>query len=91
MLCPIIINSNTIERTVHASCYLGLGLTLCYIVLKYLGKAATNWIIKISKHDVQTIAFLCIFCRKCCKSDIAIGLVLQYNCNHKNTNINFGV
>ena len=49
----------------------------------HLGKATTNWIIKISKHDVQTIAFLCIFCKKCCKSDIAIGLVLQYNCNHK--------
>ena len=64
MLCPIVINSNTIERTMHASCYLGLGLTLCYIVLEYLGKATTNWIIKISKHDVQTIAFLCIFFAK---------------------------
>ena len=31
MLRPIIFNSNTIELTVHTSCYLGLGLTLCYM------------------------------------------------------------
>ena len=30
MLCPIIFNSNTIELTVHTSCYCGLRLTLCY-------------------------------------------------------------
>ena len=30
MSCPIIFNSNTIELTVHTSCYLGLRLTLCY-------------------------------------------------------------
>ena len=30
MLCPTIFNSNTIELTVHTSCYLGLGLILCY-------------------------------------------------------------
>ena len=30
MLCPIIFNGNTIEITVHTSCYLGLKLTLCY-------------------------------------------------------------
>ena len=29
MLCPIIFNSNTIELTVHTSCYC-LELTLCY-------------------------------------------------------------
>ena len=29
MLCPIKSNSNTIELTVHISCYLGLRLTLC--------------------------------------------------------------
>ena len=28
MLCPIIFNSNTIELTVHNSCYFGLRLTL---------------------------------------------------------------
>ena len=31
VLCPIIFNSNTIELTLHASCYLGLRLTLCYV------------------------------------------------------------
>ena len=30
MLCPIYSNSNTIELTVHTSCYWGLELTLCY-------------------------------------------------------------
>ena len=29
MLYPIIFNSNTIELTMHTSCYLGLRLTLC--------------------------------------------------------------
>ena len=32
MSCPIIINSNTIELNVHTSCYVGLRLTLCYLV-----------------------------------------------------------
>ena len=32
MSCPIIFNSNTIELTVHTSCYWGLRLTLCYSV-----------------------------------------------------------
>ena len=31
MFCPIINNSNTIELTVHTSCYLSLRLTLCYM------------------------------------------------------------
>ena len=30
MSCPIISKSNTIELTVHTSCYCGLRLTLCY-------------------------------------------------------------
>ena len=32
MLCPIIFNRNTIEITVHTSCYCGLKLTLCYLL-----------------------------------------------------------
>ena len=32
MLCPIIINSNTIEPTVHTSCYLG-GLTYSVLLI----------------------------------------------------------
>ena len=31
MSCPILIKSNTIELTVHTSCYCGLRLTLCEI------------------------------------------------------------
>ena len=31
--CPIIFDSNTIELTVHTSCYFGLRLTLCYMDL----------------------------------------------------------
>ena len=31
MLCPIKFKSNSIELTMHASCYLGLRLTLCYM------------------------------------------------------------
>ena len=30
LFCPIKNNSNTIELTVHTSCYWGLRLTLCY-------------------------------------------------------------
>ena len=30
MLCPIICNSDTIELTVHTTCYWGLRLTLCW-------------------------------------------------------------
>ena len=31
MSCPIKNNTNTIELTVHTSCYWGLRLTLCYL------------------------------------------------------------
>ena len=31
MLCPVIIDRNTIELIVHTSCCLGLRLTLCYL------------------------------------------------------------
>ena len=36
MSCPIIFNSNTIELTMHTSCYYGLRLTLCYCFRKNL-------------------------------------------------------
>ena len=41
MLCPITVNSNTIELDMHTSCYCGLRLTLCYID-DLLGRTVTN-------------------------------------------------
>ena len=35
MLCPIKVNSNTIELRVHPTCYLRLRLTLCYRVVEF--------------------------------------------------------
>ena len=36
MSCAIIFNSNKIELKVHISCYLGLRLTLCYMLQAFI-------------------------------------------------------
>ena len=62
MLCPIIFDSNTIELNMHTSCYLGLGLTLCYLVpppapasYAYLYSAFSDLIIKGSLHKQMSL------------------------------------
>ena len=37
-----LLNSNTIELTVHTFCYLGLGLTLCYYFCIHINKRYVN-------------------------------------------------
>ena len=52
VLCPLKSNSNTIELTVHTSCYWGLGLILCYhggTILKLITKISSIWVVMNSQ------------------------------------------
>ena len=48
MMCPIIFNGNTIELTVHTSCYLGLRLTLCYL---FSGHRTMGYLLRVRQHE----------------------------------------